>query len=71
LGLGTQDRRRRRLMGIIALCALSFLLLLLPACSHQTTQIPPSGTPPGTYTITITATSGSDTKSTSVTLIVP
>jgi hypothetical protein len=30
-----------------------------------------SGTPPGTYTITVSATSGSDTKSTTINLTVP
>jgi len=72
LGLGTASgRRRRRILGIIAFCAMFSLLLLLPACSHGTTQVPSTGTPPGTSTLTITATSGSDTKSTTVTLTVP
>jgi hypothetical protein len=53
------------------LCALLSLLLLLPACSKTTTQAPVSGTPPGNYTVTVTATSGSDTKSQTVTLTVP
>jgi hypothetical protein len=71
LGLGTRDKRRRRILGLIALCAVFGLILLVPACSHGTTQVPASGTPAGTYTITISATSGGDSKSTSVTLTVP
>ena len=71
LGLGTRDKRRRRILGLTALCALFGLILLVPACSHGTTQVPASGTPAGTYTITISATSGGDSKSTSVTLTVP
>jgi uncharacterized repeat protein (TIGR01451 family) len=72
LGVGVgSDRRRRRFAGIFVLCALFALLLLLPACSHTTTQAPVSGTPPGNYTITVTATSGSDTKSQTITLSVP
>jgi uncharacterized repeat protein (TIGR01451 family) len=71
IGFGAQGRRRRRILGVIAFCALSSLILLQPACSHGTAQVPAQGTPAGTYTITITATSGSDTKSTSVTLTVP
>jgi len=46
--------------------------VLQPACSKtNTTQTPTSGTPPGNYTITVTATSGSDTKSGTITLNVP
>jgi uncharacterized repeat protein (TIGR01451 family) len=72
LGVGVGgDRRRRRVAGIFVLCALFALLLLLPACSHTTTQAPVSGTKPGNYTITVTATSGSDTKSQTITLSVP
>jgi uncharacterized membrane protein len=47
------------------------MLLLLPACSSKATQAPVSGTPPGNYTITVTATSGSDTKSQTISLSVP
>ena len=52
-------------------CVLFALLLLLPACRPRTTQAPVSGTPAGNYTITVTATSGSDTKSQTITLTVP
>jgi hypothetical protein len=72
LGVGVgSDRRRRRITGMLLLCVLFALLLLLPACSKSTTQAPVSGTPPGNYTITVTASSGSDTKSRTVTLTVP
>ena len=47
------------------------LLLLQPACSGSSTQAPVSGTPAGVYTVTVTATAGSDTKSQNVTLSVP
>lgn len=70
LGLGS-GARRRRVAGFFLLCATFVLLLLLPACSGKTTQAPVSGTPPGNYTITVTATSGSDTKSQTITLNVP
>lgn len=63
--------RRKRMLGILSLCAMFVMLLLLPACSGQTTQAPVSGTPAGNYTITVTATSGSDTKSQTITLSVP
>jgi ABC-type glycerol-3-phosphate transport system substrate-binding protein len=59
---------------MLFLCATFALLLLLPACSSKTTQAPVSGTPPGNYTITVSASSGSppgDTKSQTITLSVP
>jgi uncharacterized repeat protein (TIGR01451 family) len=72
LGVGFGgDRRRRRILGILMMCALFALLLLQPACGGKSTQAPVSGTPPGIYTITVSATSGSDTKSRSITLSVP
>jgi hypothetical protein len=72
LGIGVGgERRRRRIAGILFLCAIFALLILLPACSSRTTQAPVSGTPPGNYTITVTATSGTDTKSQTITLNVP
>ncbi len=65
------NSRRRRIAGILTVCALFSMLLLIPACSKSTTQTPVSGTPAGNYTITITASSGSDSKSATVTLSVP
>jgi hypothetical protein len=70
LGVGLRGRRR----GIVGMCmlwAVFALLLLIPACSHSTTQPPASGTPAGNYTITVTATSGTDVKSQSISLTVP
>jgi uncharacterized repeat protein (TIGR01451 family) len=71
VGMGG-NRRRRRIAQILMLCAMSVLLLLLiPACSHTNQQAPVSGTPAGNYTITVTATSGSDSKSQTIGLVVP
>ncbi len=70
LGFGN-DRRRRRVAGLLALCAVTLLLFLQPACSHTNTQPPVSGTPAGTYTISVTGTSGSDSKTQAVQLVVP
>jgi len=70
LGAGIGGRRRR-LMGGLFLLSLLPLLMMLPACSGTTTQPVVSGTPAGTYTIVLTATSGSDTKNKSFTLTVP
>ena len=71
LGVGSSNQRRRRILGITMFCLLFALLLLQPACSSSSSQTPVSGTPPGIYTITVSATSGSDTKSTSVVMQVP
>jgi len=67
--------RRRRLAVLLDSAALSFLLLL--SCggggggqSGTVTKVSQSGTPVGTYTVTVTGTSGSTTDITSVTLIV-
>ncbi len=73
VGAGLGDvRRRRRVIGMLVLCALFSMLLLQPACTHGTTPIPTSGTPAGQYTITVTATGGAnDTKSQTIILNVP
>jgi len=72
LGVGFGGGRRRgRIAGVLFLWVTFALLLLLPACGSQPAQAPVSGTPPGNYTITVTATSGSDTKSQTITLSVP
>ena len=70
IGFGS-DRRRRRVLGVMALCAIGLLLFLQPACSHTSTQPPVAGTPAGTYTITVTGNSGTDAKSQAVQLVVP
>ena len=70
LGVGG-NRRRRRILGILMFCVVFGMLVLLPACSGTTTQPPVSGTPAGTYSITVTATAGSDSKSQTVVLSVP
>jgi hypothetical protein len=70
LGIGG-DRRRRRVAGILMLCTIFSMLLLVPACSSTKTQTPVSGTQAGNYTVTVTASSGSDSKSQTIGLSVP
>jgi hypothetical protein len=70
VGIG-RGRGRRRIASVVMLCALSLMLLLIPACSHSTTQTPVSGTPSGGYSVIVTAASGTDSKSQTVTLNVP
>jgi uncharacterized repeat protein (TIGR01451 family) len=63
LGLGTAGKRRRSwLLGTLALTAFFCLVLLQPACHSSKTQPIVSGTPSATYPLTVTATSGSLTK---------
>ncbi len=59
LGIGTGgSKRRRRVLGLLALVAIAATFALQPACSSNKTTVPPAGTPPGTYTLTVTGTSG-------------
>jgi hypothetical protein len=70
VGIGG-NRRRRRILGFLMLSTLFTLVLLIPACSSTRQTTPPSGTPAGTYSITITAAAGSDSKTQTVQLTVP
>ncbi|HZZ15689.1 MAG TPA: SBBP repeat-containing protein, partial [Candidatus Sulfotelmatobacter sp.] len=65
LGIGVGSKRvRRRWMGLLILSLFFALVLLQPACSSGAkTPAQVSGTPTGTYSLTVTATSGSFTKS--------
>jgi uncharacterized repeat protein (TIGR01451 family) len=63
LGLGVGSKRggkKRRLLGLLLTLGVLFTLVALqPSCSSAKTQPTVSGTPSGTYSLTITATSGS------------
>ena len=67
LGLGSGGKaggkKIKRLWGLLALSVLFAAVLLQPSCSTGKTQPTVSGTPSGTYALTITATSGSFTES--------
>jgi hypothetical protein len=70
LGIGAGCKRRRWLAGIL-LGLLAGLIVLQAACgSSSSTPAPTGGTPAGTYTVTITGSSGSASHNTRVTLIV-
>ncbi len=62
LGLGKSKRRRRHLLGLLGMLTLLGLVMLLPACSSTRQQPVVSGTPAGSYTLTLTATSGTFTQ---------
>ncbi len=70
LGLGLGGKRHRRRVAGVMLGLILALVLFLPACTQPAAQPPATGTPAGTYTVTITATSGTDVKNYTVTLTV-
>jgi len=70
IGLSGKKRRRRRLFGMFVLLALFAFIIPLPACSKAKQQPVVSGTPAGTYTLTVTAASGSFTQSAGFSLTV-
>jgi len=69
-GMGTGGRRRR-VAGMLMLVVLTSMVLFIPACSHSNSTTPASGTPAGTYTLVVTASSGTDSKSQAVQFTVP
>ena len=68
LGLATGGNRRggkgkrNRLLGLLMLSLFFTLVLLQPSCSGNKTPVPVSGTPSGLYPLSVTATSGSFSK---------
>ncbi|MFZ0953746.1 MAG: SBBP repeat-containing protein [Candidatus Sulfotelmatobacter sp.] len=66
LGLGSRGKgggkKINRLLALLALSVLFGMVLLQPSCSTGRTQPTVSGTPSGTYSLTITATSGTYTQ---------
>jgi uncharacterized repeat protein (TIGR01451 family) len=56
-------KKKRRVLGMLALSVLFALILLQPSCTSGKTQPTVSGTPSGSYALTITATSGTFTQS--------
>jgi hypothetical protein len=69
LGVGASRKRRRWLAGAL-LGLIAGLILLQGACGSSRSTTPTGGTPAGTYTITITATSGTVSHQAAVQLIV-
>jgi hypothetical protein len=63
VGLGASGKRRRgKVLGGLAVFMLFALVFLQPSCSSAKQQPPVAGTPTGTYSLTVTASSGSYTK---------
>jgi hypothetical protein len=65
LGLrgGKGNGKKARVLALLALGVLFALVLLQPSCSSGKTQPTVAGTPTGTYSLTVTATSGSFSRS--------
>ena len=62
-GRGGRGKKTSRLLALLTLSVLFALILLQPSCSTGKTQPTVSGTPSGTYALTVTATSGTYTQS--------
>lgn len=61
-GIGSSNSRRKRLLGLLVLSIVTMSLLLMPACSSSSSTVGGNtGTPAGSYTVTVTGTSGGAT----------
>ncbi len=70
VGIGSRLSRRRRILGVLFFLALTTLILLQPACGGHSSSTTTTGTPAGTYTINVSATSGSFSQTIPITLVV-
>jgi hypothetical protein len=68
-GIGIR-RTRKHALGVLGLLTLAGLVALQPACSHSGSTTINTGTPPGTYAITVSASSGNFSQSEQIQLIV-
>ena len=68
VSIGGISRKRRLLMGLLVCCFVS-LVLFQAGCSSKSSSNT-TGTPAGTYIVTVTATSGQATRNANVTLVV-
>jgi hypothetical protein len=71
LGFGIGGKKSRRRLLLTALVgAFLLLLLFLPGCGSSSSNSTTSGTPAGTYNLTVTATSGTATRTQQIVLVV-
>ncbi|MGE5052777.1 MAG: Ig-like domain-containing protein [Acidobacteriota bacterium] len=73
LGVGASTRRSKRITIFLGVLIALLMLVLWTACggaSNRSNNSGHTGTPPGQYTVTVNATSGSITRSTAVTITV-
>jgi hypothetical protein len=66
---GRKARRRRVLMGILLGCFFALVVFQM-GCSSSSTTTTTTGTPAGTYNLTVTATSGTATRTQQIVLVV-
>jgi hypothetical protein len=69
LGAGVR-RRGRRWLGGLAVLVVGTLIFLQPGCSGHSSSSTTTGTPAGTYTVNVVATSGSFSQTIPITLVV-
>lgn len=69
-GIGGKKSRRRRLLMALLLGGFFSLILFQASCSSSTTTTTTTGTPAGTYNLTLTATSGTATRTQQIVLVV-
>ncbi len=70
LGVGFSGKRRRRILfGLIVALALAGIAFM-PGCSSHTSTTTTTGTPAGSYTVTVSATSGTAVRTTTIQLVV-
>ena len=70
VSMGRKKSWKRRLLVGVLFVVLFSLIALQPACSSSQTTTTTTGTPAGTYTVTVSATSGSAVRNQIVTLVV-
>ena len=71
LGFGIGGKKsRRRLLWTALVFAFLLLLVFLPGCGSSSSNSTTSGTPAGTYNLTVTATSGAATRTQQIVLVV-
>jgi hypothetical protein len=69
-GIGGRKSRRRRVLMTALLGCFFALVLLQPGCGSSKTTNTPTGTPAGTYNLTVTATSGTTSRTQQIVLVV-
>jgi hypothetical protein len=69
IGIGGKSRRRRVLMTIL-LAGFFSLLIFQAGCSSSSSTSTTTGTPAGIYNLTVTATSGTATRTQQIVLVV-
>jgi hypothetical protein len=70
MGVRGRVNRKGRFLGGLLFLILMTLVALQPACGGHSSTTTTTGTPAGTYTVTVSATSGTFSQTTPITLVV-